>query len=222
MNHNIIKYAQKNFICLEHEDSFSSYCKTCRKNLCIACENKHSQHNLISLGKLFPNKNELDKRIEDLKQTIDKVKDEIKKIIDLLKAFIENINIYYNINNDIYSSFNNKFKNYEILKNIREISGSDVEKDLIKIINENGVWNKFKQIINIINTMENNEGNFIINKINNINESFNNIIKEKRNNVNNIHEKTGSHLKNQMTNNNNFNKNNNTKIIIISINLIID
>ena len=95
----------------------------------------------------------MDKRIVGLKQIIDKVKDEIKKMIDLLKEFMENINIYYNINNDVYNSFNNKMKNYEVLKNIREIPKNEIVNDLIKIMNENNMCDKFKQIINIYNIM---------------------------------------------------------------------
>lgn len=109
-NHCIIRYAQKNFICLEQEENYSSFCKTCQKNLCIACENDHSQNDIISLGKIFPDIKELNKRMDDLKENINKVKDEIKKIIDLFKIFMENINIYYNIINDIYNSFNIKKK----------------------------------------------------------------------------------------------------------------
>ena len=30
-NHNIIEYEQKNFICPEHEDYYSLYCKACKK-----------------------------------------------------------------------------------------------------------------------------------------------------------------------------------------------
>ena len=117
-NHNIIKYDQKDYICYEHGQNFSSYCKICKKNLCVACEIDHSTHDTISLGKLFPNKNELNKRMDELKQNINKLKEEIKKLIDILNSFMKNIEIYYNINNDINNSFNIKTINYEILRKL--------------------------------------------------------------------------------------------------------
>jgi len=49
-----LKYNKKNFVCLEHGENFTSYCKDCKKNLCIACEVKHSDNDTMSLGKLFP------------------------------------------------------------------------------------------------------------------------------------------------------------------------
>ena len=92
--HYIIKYEQKFYVCLEHEENYSSFCRQCNKNLCVGCENVHSQHDIISLGKLFPNKNELDKRMIDLKENINKIRKEIKKIVEIFNAFIENLDIY--------------------------------------------------------------------------------------------------------------------------------
>lgn len=37
-NHNIINYDKKNYKCEVHNERYSSYCKTCNKNLCILCE----------------------------------------------------------------------------------------------------------------------------------------------------------------------------------------
>lgn len=46
-NHYIIEYDNKNYVCPEHRDNYSSYCQTCNKNLCIECESIHSTHNII-------------------------------------------------------------------------------------------------------------------------------------------------------------------------------
>ena len=47
--HNIINYDIKNYICLEHCESFSSYCKTCNKDICIQCEENHDEHEIVIL-----------------------------------------------------------------------------------------------------------------------------------------------------------------------------
>ena len=78
---------KKNYICFEHGQKYSSYCKTCKKNLCMACQNKHSEHDTIYLGNLFPKENEVNKRMEELKKNIDLLKGEIKKIIIILNKY---------------------------------------------------------------------------------------------------------------------------------------
>ena len=55
-NHYIIDYNNKNYICPQHGDNYSSFCQTCSKNICIECENSHSTHNIIYFGKILPNK----------------------------------------------------------------------------------------------------------------------------------------------------------------------
>ena len=37
MNHNIIKYAQINYICPKHNDTYIKYCKQCNINICFSC-----------------------------------------------------------------------------------------------------------------------------------------------------------------------------------------
>ena len=168
-NHSIIQYQQKNFICPKHEDNYFLYCYTCKKDLCALCENEHQECETISLGKLIPNKKDLDKRMNELKYNINELKDEIKKINDVLNIFSENMNIYYNINNDINNSFNIRLKNFETLNNIKEINNIDILKDITEIINEEDIGNKFKQIFKIYNMMntkdENNYFNDNINQL---------------------------------------------------------
>ena len=46
--------------------------KLAQKNLCIACEVEHSEHDTMSMGILFSNKKDLDKRMNELKENIKK------------------------------------------------------------------------------------------------------------------------------------------------------
>ena len=137
-------------MCFEHGENFNSYCKTCEKNLCLACEMEHSNHNIISLGKLIPNKKDCDKRMNELNEKINKLREDIKKLIDILNSFMSNIEIYYNTINDINKSFNFKKINYESLNNIKEINNNNEIFDAInEIINEKRFCDKFKEISNI-------------------------------------------------------------------------
>ena len=158
-NHNVITYGQKNFICPEHEDYYFLYCKTCKKNLCMGCENNHCECETIYLGKLIPNKNDMEKKCNELKENFNKLKDEIKKINDILNIFLENMNIYYDINNDINKSFDIKLKNFETLNNLKEINNKEILNDINRIINEENIFNKFKYIFDIYTLMNTKDTN---------------------------------------------------------------
>ena len=173
-NHIIINYELKNFICDKHGDNYNLYCDTCRQNICICCENEHENHEIISFGKIIPNKNEINNYLNILKDDISKFKNEVQKIINTLKKLIENFDIYYQISNNIMTnSFNIKRKNYEILYNIKNIKNDDIVNDINRIINEKNITLKFNYMINIYNAIynlenikESSNGNGTLNNIN--------------------------------------------------------
>jgi len=48
---------KKNYFCeIHNKESYISYCKKCKRNLCIFCENQHNNHEIILYRKIFPNK----------------------------------------------------------------------------------------------------------------------------------------------------------------------
>ena len=53
--------------------------------MCICCENEHENHEIISFGKIIPNKNELNNYLNKLKDDISKFKNEVQNIINTLK-----------------------------------------------------------------------------------------------------------------------------------------
>ena len=132
---------------MEHGDTFTSYCHTCQKNICICCENNHSNnHYTISFGKIFPKKEDLTNKLNVLKNNIDKFKIEIKKIKDILDYTLENIEHYYKIISNIYNNFNIKKRNYTILTNINGINNDSILTDIQDIIKEENIGNKFDKI----------------------------------------------------------------------------
>ena len=103
-SHTIINYDQKGFICENHTDNYSSYCKNCKINLCKFCEKAHNSHEIISYGKLLPDIDDLKIKNDELKKTINELKKYIETIINSLNIVIENIEQYYKIVNYIINN----------------------------------------------------------------------------------------------------------------------
>ena len=119
INHDIIKYDQKNYICPKHNDHFNRYCHQCHLNICFSCEEKHSKHNTKLLSDLKPDIEKAKKRLIEIKNEIEKLNNQIKD--DKLNKVLEAMKEYYEINNDIINNFEIKNRNYQSLQNMKEI-----------------------------------------------------------------------------------------------------
>jgi hypothetical protein len=79
--HNMIEFKYKDYTCLcnDKKKKYSSFCITCQKNLCIACTQKHKDHEKKNFGELFSLTEEkykqLDNSIIIQKKRIDKACD---------------------------------------------------------------------------------------------------------------------------------------------------
>ena len=148
--HYIINYEEKNFKCNIHKENFSSFCLNCKINLCSLCESSHIEHEITYFEKLMPNKDDIKKKLKELRQTIDVFKNNIKEIINILNKVSQNIELYFNIKNNIFQNFNYEKRNYESLSNLINITKDDYTmRDMNEIINEVNVKMKFNYILNI-------------------------------------------------------------------------
>ena len=84
--HNLVNYDQKNYYCEIHNNElYNSYCKECKQNLCIICESFHNNNHLqeiIAFDTILPNKENINKELENLKVLIDNFKTQIKEFKD--------------------------------------------------------------------------------------------------------------------------------------------
>ena len=69
-NHKIISYNDKEYICNIHNEKYNSYCKECKKNICMKCEREHNNHERINYGDILPKEN----NIKELKEYIKIIK----------------------------------------------------------------------------------------------------------------------------------------------------
>ena len=164
--HKIIDYDEKNYICNKHNELYIFYCKTCKKNICMICENNHDKHELITYGKIIIEDDKIIEGKKEIRKEINEFEDKINNIIKELEIIKENIEEYYKIINDIIDNYiNNKKRNYEILKNIKEIIYNNNIINDIKKINNDFNYNNIIDIYNKINKIKDND--IIIYKINN-------------------------------------------------------
>ena len=219
-NRKVINYEEKNYICNIHNEIFICYCKTCKKNICMSCENEHDNHEIINYGKILIKDNDIIKAMKEIRKEFDQLEYKINENIKKLNIIMENIEEYYKIINDIINNYiKNKKRNYEILKNIKEIiDNNDIINDIKRINNDNkfddilGIYNKINQKEEIIIKSKTNinlkEGNNMNNNnINNQNDIKDNNMNNNNNNINNnIHSNNNSI--NNIKNNNNMNNNN--------------
>ena len=167
-NHRMINYNNKWYKCDIHNKEYNSYCNKCKINICMMCENNHKEHELIYYGKLIIEDNKIIKYMKEIRKEIDIFNKNIKEEINKLNKIIENIEEYYKIINDIIEKYiKNKIINYQILININNIINKNSIINNIKIINnKNDKYNDIIDIYNKINNKINNDIFDINNKIN--------------------------------------------------------
>ena len=79
LNHLIINYDDKNYVCKKHNEAFIKYCKKCDENICIICEKDHKSLYIYEFVKILIRKEKVIKIKEELKNIFDKFKPKIKR-----------------------------------------------------------------------------------------------------------------------------------------------
>ena len=102
INHNIINYEQRDFICEIHNEIYTKYCDSCNQNLCLQCTKEHNNHKIILYDNIIPDIDKIKKSLINLKNAIDLFKSDIQIMINKLNEVIKNIDIYYNINYNLF------------------------------------------------------------------------------------------------------------------------
>jgi len=153
-NHKIINYDERNYICNIHNEIFICYCKTCKKNICMLCESDHDNHEIVNFGKILIKDDDIIKEMKEIRKEFDELENKINENIERYNNIKINIEEYYNIINGIINNYiKSKKRNYEILKNIRELIDNNIINDIKKI----NIDNKYDDIINIYNKINKKE-----------------------------------------------------------------
>ena len=154
-NHNTIKFDQKNYICLEHNEPFVNYCKDCYKNICFICD--HQTHEIISLKQITPDKQKANNIIKEMKKQKEEFNNTTHNIITKLQEMNKTIDILYNINETIIKNYNQKNRNYQLYQNINTINNNIIWQKINKINNNNNLKEQINDIIELSNNINNNK-----------------------------------------------------------------
>ena len=184
-----------NNYCFIHNDNlFESYCEKCKQNLCEKCLNDHKEHefDIKKFNKKFlddedraNNKNE----IKILEYSIKENYNKKEKIIHLLNKLINKINEEFEIfktnvekqiilNKEIFSLYDEGFRNYEIIQTIKNFSDFISKNEIYNNINENfnNLYNNLKNLYDY-KKINNNESDDDDDDSDFDNEDKNNLIK---------------------------------------------
>ena len=129
--HETIKYDDKNYICLDNCE-YSSYCETCKKDLCEICykEHKNKNHKITKYDDITPKILERQRELEEIKTKIENLKAGISQLVKNIEQAYEILDKYYKICKDIvdkYNSYNKEKRNYHIIQNINFLEKSNKE-----------------------------------------------------------------------------------------------
>ena len=138
LKHNVIKYDDKNYYCLDGSE-YSSYCLTCETDLCEKCEiiHKNEKHTTMKYDKISPKIESLKNVLKKIKVKIEESKAHIEQILKMIEGASSTLDKYYAICMDIIGkceSYNMKLKNFHIIKNLEFLENSN--KTVLDDLNE--------------------------------------------------------------------------------------
>ena len=155
-SHYIINYDLKNYKCNKHRNElFIKYCKTCKKDICLLCENEHSFHDNVSYSTMIPNLDKIKNKISELRITIDKFKENINSIIKKLNFIMKYFEIFYNINKNLFDDYaKSGIRNFNKLYNIFNVNNY-IEKEIMNLREKCNFGNNINELIYIYGEMRN-------------------------------------------------------------------
>ena len=155
--HKIVFYEQIYYICPKHNYSYINYCNTCKKNICSRCSYEHYGHTIKAFQSLYESKNYVKIEMDEMKSKVEK----FNKIIDEYKNILENtkynMEIFYNINCNIFNNCHKDYQNYEVLSNLNTINENYKMEDIDSLINEKNIIKRFSLICDLYKKMNNKE-----------------------------------------------------------------
>ena len=145
--HIVTDYELINYKCQIHGNSFISFCEDCNKNLCKLCEKTHKnqKHKIIDYRKILTNQN-IRESFNEFSGKLSEFLNIIQSMREIIDDVIYCMNIYFRINEIIMNNYEKENKNYQTLKNVKNITEFNkiVRKDIEQIINQKDIGARMK------------------------------------------------------------------------------
>ena len=153
--HITIDYDQKNYKCRLHNDIYTLYCKNCKINICMNCFPSHdkSNHEIIDYKSIIPDNNKINNELNELRNDINILNEFINNVMEKLQKVKEKMELFYLINSEIFKHYIIQNKNYQILKNIKEIRNNIERSNIKDIINNESIGDKIEKLLDIYDKM---------------------------------------------------------------------
>ena len=126
--HHLLPMIKIENFCILHNITYSSYCLTCKKNICLKCLGEHENHDIISLADIFPFEPEITKK----KLALNRQRKELLKVQMIFKEAMNNIYMKFNklyekkvdeieFKDSIIYTFERKSNNYNSINNFKNL-----------------------------------------------------------------------------------------------------
>ena len=154
---NIKSYEENQFNCNVHFEKYSCYCDECKIDICSLCKNEHENHKIITYDSIMPDIEII--KNNELKETKEKIY-ELKSIINSMQYQLnklnKNLDIYFDIYNNIISTFNKEKKNYFLINNVNNMNkyNNNFLRYISETTKDNNLKSQFTSIINLQTKIE--------------------------------------------------------------------
>ena len=150
---NLIKeYEENQFICKTHFEEFTYYCNDCKKDLCSSCQKDHQNHNITTYESIIPDFNAIkENELKDTKEKIYQLKTIVNGMVYQLNNLNKNLDTYFEIYDNIISSYDIKKRNYFILQNINNMKkfNSNFLVNITEMLKDNNPKSLFTNIVSL-------------------------------------------------------------------------
>ena len=196
MSHSIINYDYKNCICEVHGEPYTSYCKQCKKDICMNCDEEHENHEIDFFQKIKCNKEQLKNAIINIKNNIEQINNSINDFVQKFNKVKKILEKYNEIIDIIYKTSDSKYRNYNKLFNINFVINNSFNKVIQNIIDEKDSINKISKILKLSDITKIKKNDSInLKNIDNHQKKNNDIIPNKIKDKNNSQSKENKSMK---------------------------
>ena len=150
-------YEENQFYCKDHFIEYEYYCNDCKKDICPSCQTAHENHNITTYDSIIQDFNKIrESELKDTKEKIYQLKTIVNEMIYQLNHLNKNLDTYFEVYDNIISSYDIKKRNNFILQNINNMKkyNNNFLGHITEIIKDNNLKSQFTNILDLQSKIE--------------------------------------------------------------------